>query len=203
MNPKKANEIRMKKLSEVFAKSMYEDPMYYYIFNDWELNQHYFTKFWQAILKYSEKFGSIITTADDSGVLCLLPPDHINFSFLDLFRTGFKIPRSISRFPYKQAKITFDIMMKLGVFQTTLIKEPHWYLISLGVLPEEQGKGKGKSLLTEALRIVDEDNKSVYLETETIKNVNLYEKFGFKTVKEIAIKEYGLTYYLMLRDSQN
>lgn len=197
-----ADKKRISKLSQVFAESMYQDPMYQYIFSDWELNQRYFKTFWHGILDYTFKFGYVITTDDYSGALCLLPPKHTDFSFIDLFRTGFKIPLKILRFPIKQAKITFDILMKLGVFQSSLIQEPHWYLMSIGVIPEEQGKGKGTNLLYEAIRIAGQDNKPIYLETETDKNVRLYQKFGFNIVKDTTLSKYNLRYYLMIRSSQ-
>lgn len=198
-----ADKKRITQLADVFAKSMYDDPMYRYIFDDREQNLRYFSTFWYAILDFSFKHGFVITTDDYSGAMCLLPPKHSDFSFIDLFKTGFKIPRKISLFPLKQAIISFDILMKLGSFQTNLIKEPHWYLMSLGVLPEQQNKGKGKSLLCEAIRIIENDNKPIYLETETEKNVHLYRKFGFEVVKEVTISKYNLKFFLMIRTSQN
>lgn len=193
---------RKKILSNVFTESMYQDPMYYYIFSDKVLSRRYFALFWEAVLEYTFKYGTVIVTEDYSGVLCLLPPNFTDFSFGQLLKTGFIIPRSILRFPFYQAKMTFDILMELGKHQSEIIPQPHWYLMSLGVLPEEQGKGKGKSLLNQMERIVSQDNKPVYLETKTEKNVQLYKKFGFEVVKEVTLNRYGLKFYLMTQLSR-
>lgn len=62
----------------------------------------------------------------------------------------------------------------------------HHYLIMIGVSPEEQGKGIGKSLLQHLLNKVKTDKKSrgIALDTENKENVNLYRRFGFTLSKE-------------------
>ncbi len=63
--------------------------------------------------------------------------------------------------------------------------EPYWYLPIIGVDPARQGEGVGSSLLKEALKAVDRDGTIAYLESSNIKNVPLYERFGFEVIGEI------------------
>lgn len=193
-----AEKNNIDRLAQVLAEAMFQDPMYYYISNDKELNLRYFTTFWKAVLAYTIKFGIVLTTEDLKGAVCLLPPYKTDFSFVNLLRTGFKIPLSVFRFPYPKMKKTMDILIGLGRYQNQTIPEPHWYLLAIGVKPEDQGKGIGGSLLRELAGVIGKDGKAVYLETETAKNVQLYQKYGFEVVNEIIIEEHNLKYYLMV-----
>jgi ribosomal-protein-alanine N-acetyltransferase len=58
-----------------------------------------------------------------------------------------------------------------------------------GILPDFQGKGLSKILLKESLKFVKESGMQVKLEVHSsnIKAINLYNKFGFKMLKEYCI----------------
>lgn len=70
-------------------------------------------------------------------------------------------------------------------------KAPFSYLWFIGVAPEDQNKGAGSKLLQSVLDYSDQQNRSVYLETSTVRNLPWYDKFGFQSYHE----EY-LTYHL-------
>ena len=76
--------------------------------------------------------------------------------------------------------------------------EPHWYLPMIGVDPGHQGKGLGSRLLSHALERVDADRLPAFLESSNIRNVPLYERYGFEVM---AVVDTGLTppLYPMLR----
>ena len=65
------------------------------------------------------------------------------------------------------------------------------YLWFIGVDPVVQNEGIGSKLLQEIIDYSNVNNRSVYLETSTIRNLSWYEKFGF----EIYSEQY-LTYHL-------
>ena len=58
----------------------------------------------------------------------------------------------------------------------------HHYLSALGVHPDYQGKGFGRILLDEVYRITEsyQVSRGIYLETAKMKNVEMYEHFGYK-----------------------
>ncbi|MGD2096091.1 MAG: GNAT family N-acetyltransferase [Desulfobacterales bacterium] len=63
----------------------------------------------------------------------------------------------------------------------------HWHLGPVGVLPSHQGKGIGTNLLSRFCQEVDACLSPAYLETDSDKNVQFYERFGFEVVKETEI----------------
>jgi len=80
-------------------------------------------------------------------------------------------------------------------------KQPHWHLGPLGVLPEKWGQGIGSQLLKYFCEYVDQFDQASYLETEQLKNVRIYERFGFSVTKEVPIL--GVPTWLMWRPSRH
>jgi len=77
--------------------------------------------------------------------------------------------------------------------------KPHLHLQSIGVLPERQGQGIGSLLLSHFCEYVDKVGQAAYLETDVQRNIHLYERFGFKVVKEISVL--SLPNWFMWRDA--
>ena len=65
-------------------------------------------------------------------------------------------------------------------------KEPHWYLATLGTVPERQGQGVGAALLQPVLDLADRDGMPAYLESSKARNVPFYARFGFEVVEELS-----------------
>lgn len=80
------------------------------------------------------------------------------------------------------------------------IKEPHFYLFALGVLPDQQGRGLGKTLLAELHRRADAAQVPAYLETEKPINVKLYESVGYRVLTDARIPGLGVRMWTMRRD---
>lgn len=78
---------------------------------------------------------------------------------------------------------------------------PHWYLPMIGVDPGRQGEGLGSRLLSHALERVDADRLPAFLESSNIRNVPLYERYGFEVM---GVIDTGLTppLYPMLRPAR-
>ncbi|HSN66225.1 MAG TPA: GNAT family N-acetyltransferase [Fusibacter sp.] len=78
-------------------------------------------------------------------------------------------------------------------------KVPHYYLVFIGIVPEAQGRGFGRTILEEIHARADADEASVGigLDTENEANVAYYEKFGYKLIDQRNID--SVTVYAMFR----
>jgi ribosomal protein S18 acetylase RimI-like enzyme len=65
--------------------------------------------------------------------------------------------------------------------------EPHWYLGTLGVDPDHQGRGVGTALLRYWLAHAEGDGSIAYLETDLQGNVGFYERQGFAVERETRV----------------
>lgn len=79
-------------------------------------------------------------------------------------------------------------------------KEHMYYLWFIGVIPEHQGSGIGTDLINELIQDSRTQERNIYLETSSIKNLPWYKRFGFKIYNELALS-YQL-YFLKLNPSE-
>lgn len=91
--------------------------------------------------------------------------------------------------------------IKKAIIRESAIKKIHpavplYYLWFIGVEPSQQGKGIGSKLLNEIIQKGLSENKTICLETSTLKNIPWYEKHGFKTYREL---DFGYNLYCMKR----
>lgn len=78
--------------------------------------------------------------------------------------------------------------------------EPAWYLNFLGVAPGQQGRGIGSALLRSVLAQCDVGGEAAYLEATSERNRALYERHGFRVLREIPLPDGGPTSYAMWRE---
>lgn len=69
-----------------------------------------------------------------------------------------------------------------------------YYLWFIGVEPSDQGKGYGSSLLKEIVLRGKSMNRTICLETSTVKNLPWYKKNGFEVYAE---KDFGYKLYFL------
>lgn len=86
----------------------------------------------------------------------------------------------------------------LNLMETRHPKEPHYFLQTIGVDPQAQGKGYGTALLETLLSRCDKAGLPAYLETSNVGNITLYEKFGFRVVSTAKLPR-GPALHQMLR----
>jgi len=95
-------------------------------------------------------------------------------------------------------------MRRLGEYIDTVHQRltpfKHWFLQTIGIAPQFQGKGYAGKLLKPMLARIDEEGLSCYLETLDEHNVSFYEHFDFAVIEKSTIPGTNLTNWAMLRD---
>lgn len=88
----------------------------------------------------------------------------------------------------------------LGLERNHPPQPEHFYLASLGVVPEEQGRGLGSRLMQPILTICDSDGIPAYLESSKESNIAFYARHGFRVTGELKLSRRGPTMWPMWRE---
>jgi GNAT superfamily N-acetyltransferase len=67
------------------------------------------------------------------------------------------------------------------------LREPHYYVRDIGVLPDMQGHGLGGALLGPTLERCDREGLPAYLEASSERSAALYERHGFQLTGELRV----------------
>ena len=181
----------------VLILAFLDDPIYRTLIPDPGDRQRSLDALWRALITTSSRYGVVDTTPDTAGVACWLAPGNADLGLWRMVRTGLALPRAMMQFPADSRKRFLEMVSVTDRIRRERVPQPHWYLWALGVEPERQGQGIGRSLLAHGLARADADACPCYLETETEFNVAFYSRWGFLVVHEGEIA--GARIWSMLR----
>ncbi len=136
-------------------------------------------------------FGDIFLTEDKKGCALLILPDKkkttIKSILLDAkFAFTCLGISNINKAMKREAKI-------IQMHPNGLL----YYLWFIGVDSSNQNKGNGSQLLQDVISEGQKQNRTICLETSTLKNVPWYEKFGFSIYHEF---DFGYKLYCLKRE---
>lgn len=92
-------------------------------------------------------------------------------------------------------------MSSLALIEGKHPAEPHWYLATLGTVPERQGHGVGTSLMAPILERCDSEGVAAYLESSKERNIPFYRRHGFEVTERLDLPN-GPPIWLMWRESR-
>jgi ribosomal protein S18 acetylase RimI-like enzyme len=90
----------------------------------------------------------------------------------------------------------------LAVMDSKHPRKPHYYLDTLGVAPEWQGRGLGSALMQPMLHRCDDERMPAYLNAGSWRSRDLYLRHGFRVMEEFNLPEGGPPLWRMWRDPQ-
>ena len=124
--------------------------------------------------------GRAIVANGNSGVSLELPPGAWRMPFRGQVAHGLDFARVFGRrLPRAFALIT--------QMERRHLREPHYYIPYVGVIPDAQGQGIGTSLLRETIDRCDRERLPAYLEATCEKNAALYARLGFEHLGEFSL----------------
>lgn len=88
----------------------------------------------------------------------------------------------------------------LAVMEAGHPRTAHYYLDSLGVVPEWQGRGIGSALLAPVLERCDRDRMPAYLNAGSARSRDLYRRHGFEVTEEFGLPDDGPPLWRMWRE---
>lgn len=176
-----------------------DDPLWNLVFKHDRNQDKALNAFFKIPLLYAHTYGHIYTSSPlCEGVIVWVPHEKSFMGFFDMLRCGaLSLGSSFGTSTMKNLSL---LSKKIEPDRKRLMAGKKYnYLMLLGVTQEAQGRGYGGLLLEELKRQSDQQQRYIYLETESEDTVSFYEKHGFKVVGEIIVDGLGVPMWQMMR----
>ena len=193
------NKSHIERAVKVLTKAFQDYPIFNYYYPN-ELTKERIAHYFLSFAIYSGmRYGEIYATSHNlEGVAVWILSDKYPMTLWRLLRS---VPLSIL---FGFGRNRGNRMRHLGGYIDTvhqcLAPFKHWYLWTVGVEPQSQGKGYASNLIRPMLTRIDKEGLPCYLETLDEHNVSIYEHLGFKVVDESTVPNTSFTNWAMLRE---
>jgi GNAT superfamily N-acetyltransferase len=189
---RRASAEDVERLRTVLADAFLEDPVLSWLMpNDGTRRAQLRRYFGIELRHYTLPRGRVWTTADLAGAALTLPPG------------AWRAPTRVTLLEGSAFRTHLVRAARVGAtIEWRHLRQPHYYVRDVGVLPNKQGQGLGSALLRPTLERCDREGLPAYLEASSERNVALYERLGFKVTRELRIGG-SPPLRLMLRDPQS
>lgn len=176
------------------AAAFMDDPVAEWATPRGGLRQRTLRRFFGALLKAKLPDGFVYTDSERRGAALWAPPGAWRTTAIQGLRiaTAFADPRQWARGPLVARGLLYAERLHPQA-------PAHFYLATLGVTPEAQGRGLGSRLLQPVLEVCDADGVPAYLESSKESNIAFYSRHGFRVTREIALPR-GPTIFAMWRE---
>jgi GNAT superfamily N-acetyltransferase len=165
------------RLKAVMADAFFEDPIFGWLMPDDRKRATRLRRYFAIELRHlALARGRVWTTSDLAGAALSLPPGT------------WRAPLRVTLLEGGAFGIHLARAARLGTaIELHHVREPHYYVRDVGVLPEMQGRGLGSALLSPTLRHCDREGLPAYLEASSERNAALYARLGFRLIKELRV----------------
>ncbi len=174
---------RFTESASVLTRSFHDTPQFVAICPDTARREKMLRIFFRMALADALTHGRVDVALEHGrivGVAVWLPPGHEVMTPLRQMKAALPMLRILSVAPRAFFRLT-----KLGAaLGAAHPKEPHWYLVVLGVDTGAQRRGVGSRLVQEGVARADATGHGCYLETMLEQNVRLYQRHGFEVLRK-------------------
>ena len=187
----------------VLADAFQHDPLWNRIFAGVAHKEKRFRAFFTVPLKYCLRYGEVYaTSADIEGVIAWVSGRYADMTPWRIFCSGAII--AAMQMGMSAARKLEPVSLPLAEDRRQYMAgRDYLYLLLIGVATTLQGKGFGRKLLKTAIAKTDREGQPLYLETETAENMQMYERFGFRLLKQITLPVVDLPMWEMVRTPCN
>ncbi len=184
------------KVSAVLADAFINDPVYRWLLpGSLRLKPRLGTIFAAELEQYVVPNGTVWTTCGYDGAVTELPPG------------AWEMPLSFTGKEALQWLRAFGTRVALAVrvhrtMEERHLREPHFYVRTVGVRTALQGQGVGSALMQPTLERADSAGLPTYIEASSERSAALYERLGFVHMDVLELPEGGPPVWRMRRPPQ-
>lgn len=169
-----------RRLIAVLAEAFYDDPILGWLIPDERKRYARLRRFYAIELRHlALPRGRVWTTSDLTGAALILPPGAWRVPLHATLLEGGAFGAHLGR--------AARLGMRMEWRHARNVREPHYYVRDIGVLPEMQGRGLGRELMWPTLERCDREGLPAYLEASSERSAALYERLGFQLTDELCV----------------
>ncbi len=190
--------------ANVHARAFHNDPLVCLMYPNDEERKKLSPYLWKFLILDGLRYGEVYApTSKLEGVAKWLPPKREHIGIWRAIRSG-ALTMVIKTAKQKdERRISIRKIEEITDYITDihkkLVSEPHWYLASIGVDSDNQGKGFGSKLMKPMLERIEREGYLVYLETNHEGNIDLYKHLGFEVTDECLVPETNMKNWAMIK----
>lgn len=163
-------------LASALAAAFFDDPVFGWLIGPGPSRMARLQRYFAIQLAHTFTDGCVWTSDGSAGAALCMPPGKWHLPVWLMFSNG---PRFGDVF---RARLPRAIGL-LTAIERKHLRGPHHYFANIGVRPEAQGKGLGRTLMRPTLDRCDAEGLPAYLEASSERNAALYERLGFQCVE--------------------
>lgn len=168
-------------VTRALSRAFLGDRIFRWIYPDEAQRRESVPAFFSVIVDAFWPHGAVYAAPSGAGGALWLPPGEQLVADADADAFG----RRIEALPGTGADAA-RMAEVVGLLERHHPHEPCWYLNFVGVDPAWQGRGIGSTLMAPVLYRADRDGVPAYLEATSPDNRRLYERHGFRTIRELT-----------------
>ncbi len=174
-----ASRADLPELTRVLAAAFYDDPPFVWLLPDEASRPARLHRFFDTLLRTEVRGLEAVDVARDpgsgliTGAAVWFAPGCYPPSVRRQLRAAPGYVRALGRRSGPATEL-------VSAMNRVHPRSPYWYLHMIGVDPARQGSGTGSALLRSRLHAVDQAGAAAFLESSKLKNIPLYQRFGFQ-----------------------
>lgn len=185
------------------TENFIEDPLYRFILEPYKKKEEALQIFFRAYLNYMERESQVVQDETENflGVLWISKWQRKGiFKKLSLFKFLFQMGKLIGIIGlsgYSRFLKTIQVMSSDWIDE--IIKGPYVHLDLAVTNQEYRGRGLFSDYLEYVENTCEKYGQVLTLETQSLKNVEIYRHLGFELVKKIPLPHTELIQYCMIK----
>jgi ribosomal protein S18 acetylase RimI-like enzyme len=182
---------------DTLARAFHDDPIQTYVFPDAEERARLAPAQFSMLVREGHLFGEVFATAGTTGVSAWMPPENVTTPE-QAAKSGMReLPQLMGKDAFTRFGTVLDYLSNT---HQKGMPAKSWYLMVIGVRPDQRGSGLGRALLVPVLARADAERMPICLDTAQPRVRSLYERLGFKATAESVHAQSGLRLWSYLRE---
>jgi len=182
----------------VMVDAFKDDPLWLKFFEGERNLERKLPAFYEVPLRLGHRYGATVASSPDlEGVASWVPGEVAKTSLWRMLRSGALGPalRMGAGLGKRMERIFGQMERDRAVNMGTTRFS---YLQIIGVATRKQGKGIGGRMIRAIQEQCRQEGLALYLETETERNAEMYERLGFELLKKLMLPELDMPMWEMV-----